>query len=165
MDTVNKLPEIKKVYRYWYHDNAFKSGFMHSLSSVFPGGERFFMKSLNHYVGLHPEFKEEVRMFSLQESHHIKGHMILNRKIDNLYNNYVLEDLELATNELLILLHKKLSPELNLIITEALEHITFNLCESLLERQDVVDQLYSDAKELLIYHCTEETRRRTFLYI
>ena len=39
MDTINKLPEIEKVYKYWYHDNAFKSGFLHVLSSLFPGGE------------------------------------------------------------------------------------------------------------------------------
>ncbi len=81
----------------------------------------------------------------------------LNKKIDDLYNNYVLQDLELATHELLNLVHKKLSPELNLIITEALEHITFNLCESLLERQDVLDQMYSEAKDVIIYHCLEET--------
>ena len=157
MDTIYGPPKLNKVYKYWYHDNAFKTGFIHSLSSVFPGGERFFMKSLNHYSKDCPEFKNEIRMFSIQESNHTKCHTELNKKIDNLYNNYVLQDLELATSELLTLVHKKLSPELNLIITEALEHITFNLCESLLERQDVVDQMYSEAKDVLIYHCIEET--------
>jgi predicted metal-dependent hydrolase len=157
LNKINKSPEINKVYKYWYHDNAFKTGFIHSLSVVFPGGERFFMKSLNHYSKDCPEFKNEIRMFSIQESNHTKCHTQLNKKIDNLYNNCVLQDLELATHELLNLVHKKLSPELNLIITEALEHITFNLCESLLERQDVLDQMYSEAKDVIIYHCLEET--------
>ena len=43
-----------------------------------------------------------------------------------------------------------------MIITEALEHITFNLCESILERQDVLDTAYSDAKKLFLWHSLEE---------
>ena len=58
---------------------------------------------------------------------------ILNREIDRIYRNEVLQDLEFATDELLKKLYNKLTPELNLIITEALEHITFNLCESILD--------------------------------
>lgn len=157
MDTIRDLPKIEKVYKYWYHDNAFKTGFLHALSSLFPAGELYFMKSLNHYVKDYPEFKEEVKFFSIQEGNHTKGHRLLNRKIDDLYSNYVLQDLERATDELLKRLYNKLSPELNLIITEALEHITYNLCETILERQDVLDQAYSDGKELFIYHCEEET--------
>ena len=39
LDSINELPEIKTVYKYWYNDNAFKSSFLHALSSLFPGGE------------------------------------------------------------------------------------------------------------------------------
>ena len=39
LDVVNKAPEIKTVFKYWYDDNAFKSSFLHALSSLFPGGE------------------------------------------------------------------------------------------------------------------------------
>lgn len=39
MDTIYDPPKLNKVYKYWYHDNAFKSGFLHALSSLFPGGE------------------------------------------------------------------------------------------------------------------------------
>lgn len=157
LDKINKAPEIKTVFKYWYDDNAFKSSFLHALSSLFPGGELYFMKSINHYVKTNPEFKEEAKLFFMQEGNHTKGHRILNREIDNLYNNYVLQDLEKSTDELLKILHNRLTPELNLIVTEALEHVTFNLCETILERQDVLDQAYSDAKELFIYHCEEET--------
>ena len=156
LDSINELPEIKTVYKYWYNDNAFKSSFLHALSSLFPGGELFFLKSLNHYSKEFPEFKEEIRVFSIQEGNHTKGHRILNREIDRIYRNEVLQDLEFATDELLKKLYNKLTPELNLIITEALEHITFNLCESILERQDVLDTAYSDAKKLFLWHSLEE---------
>lgn len=156
---MSNIPVLSKirVKKYYYDDNHLKTHIVSALSSVFDKGELFFLKSLNHYSKDCPEFKNEIRMFSIQESNHTKCHTQLNKKIDNLYNNYVLQDLELATHELLNLVHKKLSPELNLIITEALEHITFNLCESLLERQDVLDQMYSEAKDVIIYHCLEET--------
>ena len=39
LNKINKSPKFNKVYKYWYHDNAFKTGFIHSLSVVFPGGE------------------------------------------------------------------------------------------------------------------------------
>lgn len=38
-DIINPLPKIKKVSKYWFDDNAFKTGFINSLSSLFPGGE------------------------------------------------------------------------------------------------------------------------------
>lgn len=37
LDVINKVPEIKTVFKYWYDDNAFKSSFLHALSSVFYG--------------------------------------------------------------------------------------------------------------------------------
>lgn len=156
---MSNIPVLSKirVKKYYYDDNHLKTHIVSALSSVFDKGELFFLKSLNHYSKDYPEFKNEIRMFSIQESNHTKCHTQLNKKIDNLYNNCVLQDLELATHELLNLVHKRLSPELNLIITEALEHITFNLCESLLERQDVLDQMYSEAKDVIVYHCLEET--------
>ena len=156
LDVINKAPEIKTVFKYWYDDNAFKSSFLHALSSVFYGGEKFFMKSLNHSSKEHPEFKEEVRNFVIQENNHSKAHQELNREIDRIYGNEVLQDLEFTTDEILVKLYSKLPQELNLIITEALEHITYNLCESILERQDVLDTTYSDAKKLFVYHCIEE---------
>ena len=156
LDEINKAPEIKTVFKYWYDDNAFKSSFLHALSSVFYGGEKFFMKSLNHSSKEHPEFKEEVRNFVIQENNHSKAHQELNREIDRIYGNEVLQDLEFTTDEILVKLYSKLPQELNLIITEALEHITYHLCESILERQDVLDTAYSDAKKVFIYHCIEE---------
>lgn len=156
---MSNIPVLSKirVKKYYYDDNHLKTHIVSALSSVFDKGELFFLKSINYYVKTNPEFKEEAKLFSIQEGNHTKGHRILNKKIDDLYNNYVLQDLEKATDELLKIVYNKLSPELNLIITEALEHITFNLCETILERQDVLDQAYSDAKELFIYHCEEET--------
>ena len=156
LDVINKAPEIKTVFKYWYDDNAFKSSFLHALSSVFYGGEKFFMKSLNHSSKEHPEFKEEVRNFVIQENNHSKAHQELNREIDRIYGNKVLQDLELATDEILVKLYSKLPQELNLIITEALEHITYHLCKSILERQDVLDTAYSDAKKLFLWHSLEE---------
>ena len=156
LDVINKAPEIKTVFKYWYDDNAFKSSFLHALSSVFYGGEKFFMKSLNHSSKEHPEFKEEVRNFVIQENNHSKAHQELNREIDRIYGNEVLQDLEFTTDEILVKLYSKLPQELNLIITEALEHITYHLCKSILERQDVLDTAYSDAKKLFLWHSLEE---------
>ena len=155
---MSNIPVLSKirVKKYYYDDNHLKTHIVSALSSVFDKGELFFLKSLNHYSKEFPEFKEEIRVFSIQEGNHTKGHRILNREIDRIYRNEVLQDLEFATDELLKKLYNKLTPELNLIITEALEHITFNLCESILERQDVLDTAYSDAKKLFLWHSLEE---------
>lgn len=157
LDKINKLPTINKVSKDWYDGNVFKTDFLHALSSLFPGGELYFLRSLNHFSSEVPNLKEELRIFSIQEGNHTKGHRILNRKIDELYGNKSLQSLEEITDELLRKVSNRLSPELNLIITEALEHITYHLCESILERQDVLDTASTDAKELFIYHCIEET--------
>ena len=49
----------ENISRYWYDDSAFKTGFLNSLSSLFEGGEKFFMKSLNYYTPQYPEYKKE----------------------------------------------------------------------------------------------------------
>lgn len=150
-------PPIKDLDKYWYDDNAFKTAFLNSLSALFPGGELFFLRAITPFVKEFPEFKEDLDKFIYEEGQHTKGHRLLNRGIDDLYLNSLLQDMELEVDRLLKKLSSKLSPEANLIVTEALEHITFNLCESILERQYEVDTARSDALALYLYHCNEET--------
>lgn len=147
----------ENISRYWYDDSAFKTGFLNSLSSLFEGGEKFFMKSLNYYTPQYPEYKKEVLDFCREEAMHSKTHSKLNELIDEEYGNTLLQDFEKQANILLTKIYSKLTPELNLIVTETLEHITYHLCETILERQDVVDTTYSDAKEVFLYHCLDET--------
>ena len=71
----------ENISRYWYDDSAFKTGFLNSLSSLFEGGEKFFMKSLNYYTPQYPEYKKEVLDENNTEyGYKLSRHLILLRE-------------------------------------------------------------------------------------
>lgn len=148
--------KIEQVDKYFYDDNIFKTYFLTSLSSTFKEGESFFMKAITFYLKQHPELRERIISFCNEERTHSLWHMTLNNLLDIENGNTTLKDLEDKTGLFL----KKidfLPPKLKLLITDVLEHITYCLCETILERVDVLDTLTSDAKTVFIQHCLEET--------
>lgn len=155
-DIINPLPKIKKVSKYYYDDNHLKTHMVSALSSVFDKGERFFMKSLSYYIKIYPEFEEDIKQFIREERNHTLAHNTFNKIVDSINNNDAVQYLETKTGKILNPFYKLPQP-LKVLITETLEHITFCLCETALERQDEFDKLYGDAYELLQYHMLEET--------
>ena len=66
--------EDADVPRWWLHDNAVAKHLSNGISLLFPAGERFFIRSVKHYLDRieDPELKARVRGFFGQEGRH--GH-------------------------------------------------------------------------------------------
>ena len=70
------------IKKYWFDNNPSLTHFMSAVSVLFPEGERYFMKSMNHYRNqLSQETIKELNLFCKQEINHGRLHETLNKKL------------------------------------------------------------------------------------
>ncbi|MGB6058899.1 MAG: metal-dependent hydrolase, partial [Microthrixaceae bacterium] len=136
-----------------------------SLSSVFPDGEDFFVRSVRHYRGeiVDPVLKRQVAGFIGQESMHGREHRIFNRRLDEL--GYPTLSSERITRRILKLRERILPPISNLAFTAALEHFTATLAELILQNPEVRDLMGEDAvRDLFVWHALEESEHKAVAF-
>ncbi len=136
-----------------------------ALSSVFPDGEEFFVRSVRHFRDqiTEPAFKKQVAGFIGQESVHGREHRVFNDRLDEL--GYPAKRLERVTDRLLRARERVLSPKSNLAVTAALEHFTATLAELVLTSEEVRDQLGHPAvRDLFVWHALEESEHKAVAF-
>lgn len=136
-----------------------------SLSSVFPDGEDFFVRSVRQFRDqiTDPALKRQVSGFIGQEAVHGREHRALNDRLDQL--GYPAKRIERLTRWGLEKREKVMSPKSNLAATAALEHYTATLAEILLAdpeaRRAVGDQRVLD---VLLWHALEENEHKAVAF-
>lgn len=136
-----------------------------SLSSVFPDGEDFFVRSVRHYRGeiVDPVLKRQVAGFIGQESMHGREHRIFNRRLDEL--GYPTLSSERITRRILKFRERVLPPVSNLAFTAALEHFTATLAELILQDSEVRDLMGEQAvRDLFVWHALEESEHKAVAF-
>lgn len=138
---------------------------MCALSVVFPEGERFFVESVVRYKDRidDPMLLEDVRGFAEQEGMHSKAHMAFNAML-------VAQDLETArelevqVKWLLRRARRLRTPEQQLAITCALEHITAIMGEQLLTNEEYQTEIDPSVRGLWLWHALEESEHRAVAF-
>lgn len=156
-------PRIKFVEEYWFNYNPSLTHFMSALSVLFPHGERYFLKTMNHYRGmLSNDLLEELNTFVKQEIAHGYVHEELNSKFSN---SKLLKEMENETKTIIDTATKYLTPMQKLTVTACLEHITAIMGEQLIARNDLTDKMYGDPREIWKnYHAVEEVEHAHVSY-
>jgi predicted metal-dependent hydrolase len=135
------------------------------LSSVFPDGEDFFVRSVRSFRGeiADPILAQQMRGFIGQEAIHGREHRAFNRRLAEL--GYPTRFIEGVTERLLALADRVLSRKARLAVTAALEHYTATLAEQLL-RDDQTKALFGQPKvlELFLWHALEESEHKTVAF-
>jgi predicted metal-dependent hydrolase len=136
-----------------------------SLSSVFPDGEDFFVRSVRNFRDqiTDPQLKRDVAGFIGQEAIHGREHRALNKRLDDL--GYPALENERITNWVLTKREKIMSKKSNLAATAALEHYTATLAEVLLasdEAQTIIEQ--PEVRNLLLWHALEESEHKAVAF-
>lgn len=149
---------------FWWDDNPFLSAIGVALSVSFPGGERFFISSVRHFVARieDPVLREQVRAFIGQEANHTKEHIAFNRFLDS--KGYPATAMEKFVGERIAEVQKASSPERNLARTAALEHFTAIMAGALLEHPDVLERMSPQAAKLWAWHAIEEVEHRSVAF-
>jgi predicted metal-dependent hydrolase len=152
------------VPRRWFGDVAVASHIVNGVNLLFPAGERFFVRSVRHYLDQieDPLLREQVKGFFGQEGRHAQAHERFFEVMES--QGYEIADF-LATYESIVYgkIEPMTSPELRLAVTVALEHYTAIMAENVF-RDGLLDLAHPTMKGLLLWHAAEEIEHRAVAF-
>ncbi len=148
------------VPRYWLGGSVVASHIANGMNLLFPGGERFFVRSVNHYLDTIGDetLRAEVRGFFGQEGSHARAH---EQDFDRLRGQgYQIDGfLRMYQRFSLDFLDKHCPPQLNLAGTAAAEHFTAIMAEDALAN-DGMQHAHPEMRRLLMWHAAEEIEHK-----
>ena len=151
--------------RYWFDDDPFMTLFFNAVSSTFPEGERFFIRSVRHYAGVvtDPVLSAEVRAFVHQEAQHQRAHDAHIELLDA-QGFTVLKRFNKVAAAAMHWLNRR-APRLALAETIGTEHLTAVFADHLLTRPDLtIDRMHPSMQPLWRWHAVEETEHRAVAF-
>lgn len=136
-----------------------------SLSSVFPDGEDYFVRSVRHFRDqiADPELKRQVRGFIGQEATHGREHRDLNDRLAEL--GYPTKVIERWTRRGLAMRERIAPPISNLAATAALEHLTATIAEIVLTDEQARRMIgHPEVTNLFLWHALEESEHKAVAF-
>lgn len=149
--------------RHWFGGDVFRTHFVNGLHVVFPAGERFFIRSVRHYEKQLPDdLRERVRFFYGQESQHQVEHRraFAALEAEGLEVDTYLKWYERVAYDVI---EPKVSPEMRLAVTAALEHYTATLATAAFN-DVVLSEAHPSMQDLLRWHAAEEIEHKAVAY-
>ncbi len=151
--------------KYFVDDDPVRSHIAAMLSSVFPEGEDFFVRSVRNYRKqiTDPELKKQVSGFIGQEALHGREHREFNDALQAM--GYPTHLVDRNVKRGLALLHKMAPKRTQLAVTAALEHYTATLAEVILRDDRTRAEFTSDvARDLFTWHAMEESEHKAVAF-
>ncbi|MCP3985570.1 MAG: metal-dependent hydrolase [bacterium] len=155
----------ERIPRYWFDGDPSATHFLNSLSSVFPDGEAFFVRSVRKYRDRveDPELGQAIRGFAAQEGQHSRQH---DRHLKLLYEQGY-RGIERANDVMGKVLQWSANrfPRLSLASTAALEHLTAILARRLLtDPERWIGPMDPRMARLWEWHALEEAEHKAVAY-
>jgi predicted metal-dependent hydrolase len=159
---VDPTPEIP---RYWWGGDPFKTHFLDALSSTFPFGEAFFVRSVRYYADRieDPALREEIRLFAGQEGQHSRLHdehvkVLVAHGYSGLATRNRIVDRILRW-------HNRRAPAFSLTSTAGIEHLTAILARQVLhDREGWLEDMNPEMKRLWRWHALEEAEHKSVAF-
>lgn len=159
-------PTVDDLPRHFTADaDLLSSHLVVALSSLFPDGEDFFVRSVRHYRDQidDPDLRAQVAGFIGQESVHGREHRMLNERFAEL--GYPTRFFSALTRRSLGFRTKVAPPVSNLAATAALEHFTATLGELLLADEELRRELgHPGVRDLFMWHALEECEHKAVAF-
>lgn len=150
--------------RHWFGGNAFATHLANGINLLFPLGERFFVRSVNHYRDRisNELLREQTRGFFGQEGRHAKEH---DRAAELLSKQGFDVETFLRFYEKVAygIIERISPPELRLATTAACEHFTAILAENALKSR-ILEKADPRMCALLLWHAAEEIEHRAVAF-
>jgi uncharacterized protein len=135
------------------------------LSSTFPEGEKFFVRSVAAARDqiTDPQLRRDVEGFIGQEEMHGREHQVLNERLAE--HGYPTRGIDSYVRGLYWVRERIQSKKVNLAFTAALEHYTATLAELVLtDEQARRDVGQSTARDILTWHALEESEHKAVAF-
>jgi predicted metal-dependent hydrolase len=172
-DALPHAPKVRRpalgidgeIPRVWHGAGPFATYFLNALSSVFPDGETFFVKSVQQYRDqIHdPELQRAIRGFAGQEAQHSHQH---DRHLELLraqgYGGLLTRN---RLSRWFMDQSLRFLPRHSLVTTAALEHLTAILARQLLSQPgQFTDPMHAEMARLWQWHAVEEAEHKAVAY-
>ena len=143
--------------RHWFEGDALKTAIFDCFSIFLPAGERYFIRSLNHYSPklTDSDLRDEVRGFSAQEAYHTREHVDYNASLKAL--GY---DVDRMEESVAVLLGDDKPPWTGVAVTCAIEHITTTFATAVWRRPELFDKSVGPHSRLWMWHALEELEHK-----
>lgn len=150
--------------RHWFAGNLVATHIANGVNLLFPAGERFFVRSVHHYLDQvkDPDLRARVKGFFGQEGRHAKEH---ERMFEALRADGFPIDRFLALYERIAfgMIEKVAPSSLALAATAACEHFTAIMAENAL-RTNMLERAHPTIRALLHWHAAEEIEHRAVAF-
>ena len=152
--------KLDEVPRFWFGGDAFRTRMFDALSLTFPDGERYFIESVRLFRDkiTEPDLKQRVADFIRQEAQHGLAHDKMNQ---------VMKDQGMPVDQFIHFLTrlfkselKNRSPQYNIAMTAAAEHLTALMAETFYSKKETLKDAHPYVRALLAWHSIEEMEHR-----
>ncbi|AGC44033.1 hypothetical protein MYSTI_02717 [Myxococcus stipitatus DSM 14675] len=151
--------------RVWHHNGLGSTHLWNGLNMLFPEGERFFVRSVNHYLPSlsdAPELRAQVKAFFAQEGKHAREHQDYIELLES--QGFVVTGFMRAYHRIVwVFIFRTFPPALRLSITAALEHYTAIMGENTLTLGVFADG-HPAMRELIEWHAAEEIEHKAVAF-
>jgi predicted metal-dependent hydrolase len=164
--TLDFDPEIAELPKYFAAGgDIVMSHILAVLSSVFPDGEDYFVRSVEAVRDriTAPALARDVEGFIGQESMHGREHRVLNEKLAEL--GYPTQAIGRYVRAVTSVRERVQGKKANLAFTAALEHYTASLAENLLTSEEARAEIgHPGFRYLLMWHALEESEHKAVAF-
>ncbi|MDO5543732.1 MAG: metal-dependent hydrolase [Acinetobacter sp.] len=152
--------KLADVPRYWFAGDPFLTRMFDALSLTFPDGERYFIQSVRLFRDQiqDSDLKQRVADFIRQEAQHGIAHDKMNQ---------VMKDQGMPVDQFIQRLNKVFkfelkyrSPQYNIAMTAAAEHLTALMAETFYGEKDTLQDAHPYVRALFAWHAIEEMEHR-----
>lgn len=152
--------KLEQMRRFWFGGNPVKTRLFDALSLTFPEGERYFISSVRLFRDqiTDPDLKTRVADFIKQEAQHGIAHDKMNQQMvaQGMPLDKMLDFLKGHFNAML----KDRSPEYNIAITAASEHLTALMADCFYSKKATLAEVDPYVRALFAWHAIEEMEHR-----
>ena len=152
--------KLDEVPRFWFGGDPFRTRMFDALSLTFPDGERYFIQSVRLFRDqiTDPSLAARVSDFIKQEAQHGIAHDKMNQ---------VMREQGMPVDQFIQRLNKifkfelsKRSPQYNIAMTAAAEHLTALMAETFYSHKATLAEAHPYVRALFAWHAIEEMEHR-----
>lgn len=155
--------DFTRVPRHWLADNAAATAIANGVNLLFPHGERFFVRSVNHFLDQvdDPALRAAVKGFFGQEGRHARAHDQFNAILRD--QGFEVDRFLASYTRLSSWLEAHAPAKLRLAATAAAEHFTAILAAGAFSH-GMLDGAAPEMRALLAWHAAEEIEHKAVAF-
>ncbi|HJL49314.1 MAG TPA: metal-dependent hydrolase, partial [Polyangiaceae bacterium LLY-WYZ-15_(1-7)] len=161
-----RLPfQTPPIPRHWHGGSPVATHLFNGVNLLFPYGERFFVRSVRHYLDAvkdDPELLADIRGFFGQEGNHAREHERYFEVLES--QGYEIREFLDQFERSFAFLERRFPPVMHLAATAAAEHFTAIMARYAFQDRDFLENAHPTMRDLILWHAAEEIEHKAVAF-